>query len=83
MDRRRWREGVSGGDQSGDLDKAEGGIGTSTASGAAKCRTGGGTLAVATRCGRSWSVASWNSSFSSSSSVGEGTGEDVGCNGSG
>ena len=86
MDRRRRRDGVAGGERSGDFDRAECGIGTSIASGAAKCRTGGGTLAVAT-CGntvrevliRSLS----NSVFSFSSSVGDGTGDDVERNGSG
>ena len=53
VDRRRRRGEGLGAALSGDFDKVEFGIGTSSASGAAKCRTGGGTLAVVTRWGRS------------------------------
>ena len=47
---RRRRVGAGlGAARSGDFDKAECGIGTSSASGAARCRTGGGSSALAMR----------------------------------
>ena len=49
----RRRGGAAGGERIGDFERPVEGSGRSEGSGAARCRTGGGTLAEAARCGRS------------------------------
>ena len=49
----RRRRGRSGGELCGDFDRPVEGRGRSEGAGAIRCRTGGGTLAEAARCGRS------------------------------
>lgn len=65
---RRRRRGPSRGEPSGDFERPVEGRGRSEGAGAIRCRTGGGTLAEATRCGRSWSATILKRLLSSSSS---------------